>query len=86
MPQFIQLGNLFINTSDIVYVDFSDDNSVMLILSSIDKEAYGRQFLASEEMRFSAETPEYHALRTWLLGSCLMLVPFPGKDKSTCTP
>lgn len=80
MPQFIQLGNLFINTSDIIYVDFSNEKEALLILSSMDKEAYGRQFLASEEMQFSAETPEYHALRMWLIGNCLMLSPFPEKE------
>jgi hypothetical protein len=79
MPQFIQLGNLFINTSHIIYVDFGDKNEVLLVLASIDKEAYGKQFLASEEIEFSVESPEYHALRTWLSENCQTLVPFHEK-------
>jgi hypothetical protein len=79
MLQFIQLGDIFISIKDIIYADFSDGNSVMLVLRALDKEAYGRRFVANEEMQFSAETPEYHALRKWLVENSLPLVPFPEK-------
>lgn len=75
--QFIQLGDIFINIKDIIYIDFSDKDSVMLVLRSLDKEAYGRQFIANEEMQFSAGTPEYHALRKWVAKNSIMLVSFP---------
>lgn len=73
-PQFIQLGPLFINIADIVYVDFTDENSCMVVLRSLDKKEY--VFLpASETLQFSNETKEYHALRAWLGRRTEVLVP-----------
>src|SRR5689334_555314 len=35
-PCFIQLGAIFININDIIYVDFSDEHSCMVTLRSLD--------------------------------------------------
>lgn len=72
---FLQLGELFINPEHIVYVDFSDASTVLLILRSLDKEAYGRQFMASEEIRFTSDSQEYYILRLWLEANSLQLMP-----------
>jgi len=72
---FLQLGGLFINPEHIVYVDFSEASTALLILRSLDKEAYGRQFMASEEIRFPSDSEEYHLLRLWLEMNSLQLMP-----------
>lgn len=73
-PCFIQLGAIFININDIIYVDFSDEHSCMVTLRSLDMKEYGH-LVASETMQFSDDTREYHALRAWLAQRTEVLVP-----------
>ncbi len=71
MNTFIQLGDLFINPDHIIYVDFTDEHSCMLVFQSMDKESDR----VPEEIQFSKEKPEYWALKTWLAKHSEVLTP-----------
>ena len=78
-PAFIQLGALFISASEIIYVDFTDEHSCLLVLRSLDRGKFEppapQRFAQSEEIQFSSERPEHVVLRQWLAVRTTVLMP-----------